>query len=1106
MKKQRLVLSMIGCILASAPLCSASTNLPFGKVVSGSITSAGGINVYTFSANTNDVIVANVLATSGSLSPELNLYSPSGELLTSIANRYGDGACAGGSVIELGAYTLPTTGTYTVTLSDCSATNTGNYGIYSQRVNNPSGAANLPFAQVETGSISSATQDNTYTFSANANDVFAFTMVTTSGGLSPRIRLYTAAGVLLDDVANRYGDGACAGGSVLELNTGPLPKSGTYTVLVGDCSDTNTGNYDIYTQRANNPSEPLSLSLDKILSGNISSATQSNTYTFNAVANDVIDFTMTATGNLSPRIRLYSPTGALLDDVANRYGDGACAGGSVLELNTGTLSTSGRYTVLVGDCSDTNTGNYDLWAQLTQDPLGAGNLSYGQTQAGTIGSSAQDNTYTFGANANDVIDFTLAATPGSSLSPRIRVYNSAGTLLADVANRYGDGACAGGSVIELDTLTIPTSDTYTALVGDCSDTNTGSYLIYSQLTNRAFGAATLLFGQAQTGNIAGLAQNSSYVFHGGANDVVDFTMVATSGSMSPRIRLYSPGGALLSDIANRYGDGACAGGSVVEVNTVTLPSNGTYVVLVGDCSDTNTGDYVIYGQRTDNPFSPAALLFGGSTQSASIVSPSQDNTFTFSGVTNNTLDFTMVATSGGLSPRIRLYSPSGALLDDAANRYGDGACAGGSTVDLDSVTLPENGIYTVLTGDCSDTNAGKYNLSTLCFGTCLTMPQITWANPAAIKHGTALSSTQLDATSPVAGAFTYTPAAGTMLAAGPQNLSVILTPTDTSEYSTAEDSVQLTVNSTSALTLSSTSLNFGNQLINTTSAAQIVTMTNTGTAAFSIYDISVGDDYSISAKTCGSSLAVGAKCSVSITFKPSQLNPVIGVLTFNDSGPGSPQTVTLSGTGTEIKLSPATLTFATQLVKTTSAAQMITVTNVGISPASITGISLTGSDPGDFAQTHTCGSSLAGGASCTISVTFTPTAYGTWTANVSITDAGGGSPQLVSLTGTATKVKLSATSLTFPATKVGSKSSSQTVTLTNVGITALSITSVSLGGTEPSDFSETNTCGSSVAAGDSCTLTITFGPKATGTRAATVSITDNGGASPQQIKLAGTGD
>src|SRR5437016_4465307 len=84
-------------------------------------------------------------------------------------------------------------------------------------------------------------------------------------------------------------------------------------------------------------------------------------------------------------------------------------------------------------------------------------------------------------------------------------------------------------------------------------------------------------------------------------------------------------------------------------------------------------------------------------------------------------------------------------------------------------------------------------------------------------------------------------------------------------------------------------------------------------------------------------------------------------------------------------------------------------------------------------------------------------------------------------------------------------SAQRMVTATTVGNTSLSISSISLGGTNPSDFSETNTCGTSVVASGSCTLTFAFHPTVTGTRSASVSISDNGGASPQKISLTGTG-
>jgi hypothetical protein len=73
-------------------------------------------------------------------------------------------------------------------------------------------------------------------------------------------------------------------------------------------------------------------------------------------------------------------------------------------------------------------------------------------------------------------------------------------------------------------------------------------------------------------------------------------------------------------------------------------------------------------------------------------------------------------------------------------------------------------------------------------------PTITWATPAPITYGTALSATQLNASSTVAGSFTYSPVAGTVLAAGAQPLTATFTPTDTADYTTAAASVTLTVN------------------------------------------------------------------------------------------------------------------------------------------------------------------------------------------------------------------------------------------------------------------------------------------------------------------------
>ena len=200
-------------------------------------------------------------------------------------------------------------------------------------------------------------------------------------------------------------------------------------------------------------------------------------------------------------------------------------------------------------------------------------------------------------------------------------------------------------------------------------------------------------------------------------------------------------------------------------------------------------------------------------------------------------------------------------------------------------------------------------------------------------------------------------------------------------------------------------------------------------------------------------------------------------------------------------VSPTGLTFLTQVIGTTSAPKTATLTNTGTVSLSITSIT-TG---GDFAQTNNCGSSLAGGAKCTINVTFTPTVIGSRTGTLSVNDNASTSPQTVSLSGSGTIVSLSPTALSFGSVAVGG-SAVQTVTLTNASSTAtLKITGVSFSGTNASDFSQTNTCGSSVSPSASCSITVTFKPAASGSRRASLNVSDNGGASPQSVSLTGTG-
>ncbi len=311
-----------------------------------------------------------------------------------------------------------------------------------------------------------------------------------------------------------------------------------------------------------------------------------------------------------------------------------------------------------------------------------------------------------------------------------------------------------------------------------------------------------------------------------------------------------------------------------------------------------------------------------------------------------------------------------------------------------------------------------------------------------------------------------------------------------------------------SLTVSPASLGFAGQIVGTTSSAQTVTLTNNRNVALTISSIVTSGDFA-QTNNCGSSVTADASCAINLTFIPSSTGARTGSLTITDSALGSPQVVGLSGTGTApaASLSATSLSFSNQNVGTTSGAQALTLTNTGTASLTVTSIAITGSNAGDFAQTNTCGNSVAANANCTLTVTFTPSAAGSRAASLSIADNATGSPQVVGLsgTGTAPAASLSASSLSFSNQNVGTTSGAQALTLTNTGTASLTVTSIAITGSNAGDFAQTNTCGSSVAAGANCALTVTFTPSAAGSRAASLSISDNATGSPQLVSLSGTG-
>jgi len=200
------------------------------------------------------------------------------------------------------------------------------------------------------------------------------------------------------------------------------------------------------------------------------------------------------------------------------------------------------------------------------------------------------------------------------------------------------------------------------------------------------------------------------------------------------------------------------------------------------------------------------------------------------------------------------------------------------------------------------------------------------------------------------------------------------------------------------------------------------------------------------------------------------------------------------------------LSFGVQPLATPSSPAAAFLLNSGGAFMAINSVTTSGANSGDFSVNQAaCPSPVAPAGNCLLSVTFTPTAPGPRKSSISVADSAFGSPHTVVLTGVGTAASLSPTTLPFAPQKVGTGSTAQPTTLTNKGTVTMNVWQIAILGANPGDFSQTNTCASTLGPGVPCTINVTFKPTATGARSATLLISDDGGGSPQAVGLTGTG-
>ena len=329
--------------------------------------------------------------------------------------------------------------------------------------------------------------------------------------------------------------------------------------------------------------------------------------------------------------------------------------------------------------------------------------------------------------------------------------------------------------------------------------------------------------------------------------------------------------------------------------------------------------------------------------------------------------------------------------------------------------------------------------------------------------------------------------------------------------SMAPQLVNLSGTSVTPVTVSPATIGFGNTAVGCGASCvpHTLTVTSHSTSTLNLTVSASGDFSAVRGGTapCGSTIAPNSQCTLSVSFSPAWDGQAKGGVALSFGGAFSPLVVSVSGNGvggtsSPFVFSPTLLPFSNVVVGTTSVAKTVKVTNSSSSTVSITSIV----PSADYATTtmgsKPCGATLAAGATCTVGVTFSPTAAGTIFGSLTFT----GSSSIMNLSGAAVlPVTLSPISVSFGTQAVGTTSAAQTIALTNNQSTALTINSIAASGDYIVTAAGTKPCGATVPALGQCTIGVEFSPTVTGTISGVLTVTSNAPYTPQEASLTGTG-
>jgi hypothetical protein len=656
----------------SVPLSNGGDNL--GNLV------LGGLDRWTFTANTGDNVVLRMVTTNFSANPAL--YGPDGALLVATC-------CAAGGDTAIASFTATNFGVFTVLVASGNEGETGPYILRLAQFSQPFSVPSAPLSNGgdNLGNLALGGLDR-WTFTANAGDNVVLRMVTTNFSASPA--LYGPDGALL--VAT-----CCAQGGDTLIDFFTATNSGVFTLLVISGNEGQDGPYAVrlaeFSQPFNVPSVPLANGGDNV--GNLALGGLDR-WTFTANAGDNVVLRMVAT-NFSASPALYGPGGALL--VAT-----CCAQGGDTLIAAFQATNSGVFTLLVTSGNDGQAGPYVVrLAQFSQPfsvpavPLTNGGDNLGNLELGGL------DRWSFTANAGDNVVLRISTT---NFVAGPRFYGPDGTLL-------GANCCGAGGDTIIDYLTATNSGVFTVLVSSANQGDTGSYILRLAQFSQPFSAPAvpLTNGGDNVGNL-GLGDLDRWTFMANAGDNVAVRMSTTN--FVADARLYGPDGTQL-------GANCCGAGGDTIIDYFTATKSGVFTVLVSAANQGDTGPYILRLAQFSQPFSAPAFTPANGGNNAGILALGGLDRWSFSANAGDNVTLRLLTTN--FTASAVLYGPDGTALFNVC------CGAGGDTI-IGSFTVSNSGVFTVLVTAANQGGIGSYLLGLVDFSQPFSVPSVPLTNGA----------------------------------------------------------------------------------------------------------------------------------------------------------------------------------------------------------------------------------------------------------------------------------------------------------------------------------------------------------------------------------------